>query len=687
MKRLRDFRISIRLIFVLSAVTVISLAAIILFVRMRISVLAETDAVLLSESISSEFGEFASANINEAMLIALTMARTAEGLMFAEEGEFTRAQGDAMLRGVLKEHPKLLGTYFLFEPESFDGKDSLYANADGHDETGRYIPYMSRGDAGEIILSALAAYEDPVDGAYYQDPKRTNKPQILEPYLYEIEGQNVLLTSLVSPVRDPSGRFIGIAGCDIAISDLNELITEVKPYKGTGYLTLFFDSGMIMAGGVSAEHLGGYLQDVPDVAPDFLESVVRGQELTLFAYNAAAGEEELIATKHYPILGTESSISMAVSIPTTVLYEESRSAIVIITGISIAALVLIMIAVVLMASAVSRQLKMGVVFARELAGGSLTAELSIDQQDEVGLLAKNLVVMRDKLVEVVGEVKNSAGIVSRSSNEMASTAEQISQGATEQASTAEQVSSSMEEISASIRQNTDNSSQTEMIASKAADDAQKGGTAVIETVEAMKEIADKIKVIDEIARNTNLLSLNASIEAARAGEHGKGFAVVANEVGKLAASSQTAANEILELATRSLQTADTAGKMIQDIIPDIRRTADLVQEINATSLEQNSGAQQINNVMIELDKVIQMNAASAEESSSMSEELSAQAAHLLELINFFKLDEKYNPAEVKSGVSAPKPLPAPSKESSVRIASAAAEPRREDGLDDDFEEF
>ena len=222
------------------------------------------------------------------------------------------------------------------------------------------------------------------------------------------------------------------------------------------------------------------------------------------------------------------------------------------------------------------------------------------------------------------------------------TAGQIAQGATEQASTAEQVSASMEQIGVSIRQNSDNASHTERMAVKAAGEAEAGGTAVLDAVGAMNKISERIRVIEELARNTNMLSLNAAIEAARAGESGRGFAVVATEVGKLAASSQAAANEILELATESVAKADHAGEKIMTIIPDIRRTSDLVQEISATSLEQNTGAQQVNTVMVQLDQVIQQNAAAAEESSSMSEELSSQASKLMEMIDFFKIDK---PAE------------------------------------------
>jgi methyl-accepting chemotaxis protein len=188
-----------------------------------------------------------------------------------------------------------------------------------------------------------------------------------------------------------------------------------------------------------------------------------------------------------------------------------------------------------------------------------------------------------------------------------------------------------------IRQNADNAQQTERIALKSAQDAKEGGKAVIETVSAMREIAGKISIIEEIARQTNLLALNAAIEAARAGEHGKGFAVVASEVRKLAERSQTAAAEISKLSTSSVQVAEAAGEMLTKIVPDIQRTAELVQEISAASNEQNSGAEQINKAIQQLDQVIQQNASGTEEIASTSEELASQAEQLQDTVSFFKV--------------------------------------------------
>jgi len=274
--------------------------------------------------------------------------------------------------------------------------------------------------------------------------------------------------------------------------------------------------------------------------------------------------------------------------------------------------------------------------ASEIAAGNLTVR--VKERSAQDKLMQAMASMVDGLTEVVANIRTVADQVMTGSREMSGSAEQLSQGATEQSSSVEEVSSSMEEMAANIKQNSDNAQQTERMALKAAEDGKGGGEAVAATVGAMKEIAGKISIIEEIARQTNLLALNAAIEAARAGEHGKGFAVVASEVRKLAERSQTAAGEINKLSASSVQIAEKAGEMLARIVPDIQKTADLVQEISAASNEQSSGAGQINKAIQQLDQVIQQNASASEEMASTSEELLGQAEQLQRTIGFFKIN-------------------------------------------------
>ena len=249
----------------------------------------------------------------------------------------------------------------------------------------------------------------------------------------------------------------------------------------------------------------------------------------------------------------------------------------------------------------------------------------------------SLMLMIDKLSGIMLHIDTASKQVSSGSQQLSATAQQMSQGATEQAASLEEITSSMEQMSANIKQNAENAQITEKIAQKSAENAETGGKAVDQTVEAMRQIASKTVIIEDIARSTNMLALNASIEAARAGEYGKGFAVVAVEVGKLAERSQKEAGNISKLSADSVQIAENAGKTITDMIPEIKKTAALVQEISASSNEQNTGVQQINQAILQLDQVVQQNASASEESASMSEELASQSEQMVSAITFFKL--------------------------------------------------
>ncbi len=290
--------------------------------------------------------------------------------------------------------------------------------------------------------------------------------------------------------------------------------------------------------------------------------------------------------------------------------------------------------------AITGPVRKGVSFAENMSQGDFTKTLDIDQHDEIGVLASALNDMVVKLSSVVGEVSSSSENVASGSEELSATAESLSQASTEQAANVEEVSASMEEMTANIRQNAENAQQTEQIALQSSKQAEDGGEAVTQAVDAMKNIAEKISIIEEIARQTNLLALNAAIEAARAGEHGKGFAVVAAEVRKLAERSGEAAGEIGELSTRTVGVAEKAGEMLNMLVPDIKRTAELVQEIAAGSGEQLSGAEQINKAVQQLDQVTQQNASASEEMASTSEELSSQAEQLQHVMSFFRVSSK-----------------------------------------------
>ncbi|MBI9061665.1 MAG: methyl-accepting chemotaxis protein [Marinilabiliaceae bacterium] len=287
-----------------------------------------------------------------------------------------------------------------------------------------------------------------------------------------------------------------------------------------------------------------------------------------------------------------------------------------------------------------RKLRNSVKMAKEVSDGNLGVLDDMDQSTLGGELDEALEGMITKLRAIIEEIMVAADNFTGVSNQLSMSAEQLSAGSTEQAASAEEISASVEEMTSAITQNAENAIRTEGIAVKTAKEMEMSHKSVDEAVSAIKQIADKIFIVNEISHKTDLLAINAAVEAARAGEHGKGFAVVASEVRKLAEQTQRAAREITELATDSVKVAERSGEMLRELVPEIQMTTQLVQEINVSSSEQNSGASQINEGVQQLASVTQENAASSEELSSTSQELSSQAEQMRSTIAFFRFEKK-----------------------------------------------
>jgi methyl-accepting chemotaxis protein len=464
-------------------------------------------------------------------------------------------------------------------------------------------------------------------------------------------GQAVVSKALGAPivvsavaVKGPDGKIRGFVAFQFKLETLSAITGGIKVGK-TGYGWIIDNTGLMIAHPNSKAVMSLNATEADKTGfrgMDALAKRALKEDSGNGAYYTASGAEMTVFFDRVP--NTPGWV-LGLSVPSSEIHETADSLIRLLIAAACIAVVLAIALSSFIARSIVKPIRLVVDAMRDMSEGDLMLE-SIDavardklvaRGDELGLLGQSMRALRTSLSAVVDGIRTSSSEVSSGSEELSGTAQGLSQGANEQAASIEELSASVEELASTIRQNADNTKQADSLAKRVTQNAEESGKAVGETVASMKEIATKITIIEEIASQTNLLALNAAIEAARAGEAGKGFAVVASEVRKLAERSAKAAGEINELSKKSVTVAGEAGKRLEELVPDIRRTAELIQEISAASGEQSSGADQIAKGVTQMDMVVQQNAGSSEELAATAEELSAQASRLVETIGFFKV--------------------------------------------------
>lgn len=594
----------------------------------RFQKVSHDEAILKGEEMAERYGQAIKGEMDEALVLARSMAQSFLGIKNSISTP-SREMANAIVKRYADDNGIIASSWVAFEANKYDGMDANFIGATGANEEGRYVPWYRSGKA--------ISYATGLDGAWYQKPLQSGQAHMTDPTEYDFSGTKVSLVSAGVPII-VGGTSIGVAGVDMDMELVDKLVGGIKPY-GTGYGYLISNTGMLVAH-PNPDWVGKNIRDVfykssTRLILDSIESGERG----IASYEKDDETYSMIAAP-FPVGDDGINWVLCVALPMSKVMAASNKTIMLSIGMSIASLLIILIIIFFLARSIVTPIRQGVAFTQQIASGELDASLHVDQRDEIGQLATDLTGMGGTLRSVVSDVRQSVERVAAGSQQLSSTAGTLSQGATEQAANVEEVSASMEEMASNIGQNAENAAETEQIARRSAEDAEKGGVAVAETVKAMREIADKISIIEDIARQTNLLALNAAIEAARAGEHGKGFAVVAAEVRKLAERSGLAAAEISELSANSVSVAESAGDMLTKMVPDIQRTAELIQDIASASHEQNQGADQVNNAVNQLDQVIQQIASAAEEMASTSEELAGQSTQLQTAIAFFKVGDE-----------------------------------------------
>ncbi len=648
----RSGKLSLRWKLTLSVVSLVMIgfAVTITTLTSRAASMQHETAVAYAEKLARHAsGELSASSILPALEAATTLADSLKRLH--SEGLADRAVADSLLKGVLAGNTDFIAVATLWEPNAFDGDDNAFVGKPGHDQTGRYIPYWNRG-AGSIAVEALVGYETSGIGDYYQLPKRTGKPVLLDPYLYPVAGREVLITTLAVPIHI-EGRFRGVVCVDIALDKIQSAVSAVQVYD-TGYATLVSHQGVIV-GDRDASLVGKNLSTLG--LPDATAATIKlGESLVLDGRDERLGGVAVTRVLVPLVVGeTGTPWSFVATIPDAeimagVVQLRMLSIILGLISIVVVSLGLYFLLERLILRPLGGEPEHAVAAVSRIAEGDLSQPVPVAPGNPASVMA-HLSMMQESLARLVGSVRQGAQGVAEASSGISRGNQDLSSHTDQQSGAIKQTSQAMAHMLELVKHNAESADEANVAVMKAADIAVHGGGAMNLVVETMKgidgsshQIADIIKVIDAIAFQTNILALNAAVEAARAGEQGRGFAVVASEVRTLASRSGDAAREIRQLIDQNVERVATGARQVDDagssmtqMVSSIETITGTMRAITEVSQRQNQDVSQIGDSVTGIEKTTQHNASLVQDMSAAVAGLMRQADELVESVALFRL--------------------------------------------------
>lgn len=623
------FNLKLRLnVYILSAATIVFCITI-GYISFRLNQMAYSNAIEIVKSSAREYQAKISGELSVMMQSAKTIGNAFANYPNLKPGVREEVYDKILLEN-LKKNPDYLSVGVYWELKALDKN---YKKRNGR----YYNGFFREGDRVTNQKAIEDTTSQELTTTYYQIRKK-NRDAIVNPYYDQTSKgvKGILMTSLLAPIKRNAEEFDGMVGIDVSLTQMNQIISRVKPFKEAVSYMISEDHTIVAHTNTSLtgkNFIGSLAAD----STIFKKEIIGSGSKSFRYKNSRNGVEYFVAFEPILINDNETNWFIAVEVPTKVILNDVHLIMYQLIIAALVGLVVLFIVIILIAGKITDPIIKGVEFAKEIASGKLTASLSIDQNDEIGDLSKSLSEMAHRLTTIISEIFHSSDEIARSTQNMLHSSGDLAEGASKQAASSEEISTSMELVLNRIQKNTENAQETERIALLASKGIRVGKESTQALIESMNNIIEKISVINEIAKQTNLLAINAAIEASRYGLQGKGFAVVAAEIKKLAERSHLAAKEINELSRLGMLQASETGKTLLEIVPQIEHTAELVKQITAASREQRVNSEEINIGIQQLNKITQQNAGSSFELSVNTRNIALQTENLKKLLAFFEV--------------------------------------------------